>query len=374
MGTKGMNRIETMREGHGVRGCHGVGESLRAGVAGLFPGYFALVMATGIVSLSCHEQGWKVMARVLFDLNIASYLALWLLTGLRLCWFPRRTMDDLTHHSRGASFLTKAAATCVLGSQFAILTPFSQIAYGLWLFGFGLGLALSYTFFTAVTFCEPKPRIEAGISGSWLLVIVSTESISILGTQVAQGTAHSRIILFASLASFLCGAMLYVFFATLILYRWIFFSMPPERLTPDYWIDMGALAITALAGTVLLQRADSWEFLKNLEPFLSGATLFFWATATWWIPLLLTVETWRHVRGRVKFEYGPGYWALVFPLGMYATATCALAQTTGLSFLGGLARAFACIAFAAWAIVFIGMLRNLLRLMLAGAESRPGTR
>lgn len=244
-------------------------------IASFFPGYFALVMATGIVSIACHLQGWQAVARGLLGLNIAAYLTLWIFTGLRLGRFRAQFLSDLTHHERGASFLTKAAATCVLGSQFAILTPWQEIAQGLWFFGFGLSVVLSYTFFTAVTLNEPTPSLQAGISGSWLLVIVSTESVSVLGGLVAPSMAHTQTILFVSLACFLCGAMLYVFFATLILYRWLFFSMPPEKLTPDYWIDMGALAITALAGAVLVERTGGWNLLSRLGPFLSGATLFF---------------------------------------------------------------------------------------------------
>lgn len=334
-------------------------------IASFFPGYFALVMATGIVSIACNFQGWQAVARGLLALNIAAYLTLWILTCLRLGKFRRQFLNDLTHHERGAAFLTKAAATCVLGSQFAILTPWREIAQVLWFFGFGLSVVLSYTFFTAVTLNEPKPSLQAGISGSWLLVIVSTESVSVLGGLVAPSMAHTQTILFVSLTCFLCGAMLYVFFATLILYRWIFFSMPPEKLTPDYWIDMGALAITALAGTVLVERTGDWSVLTNLAPFLSGATLFFWATATWWIPLLFSVEVWRHVRGRVKFQYGPEYWALVFPLGMYAVATTMLTKAIGLALLNGIAKTFVYVALVTWAIVFVGMLRSLMHRLLA---------
>ncbi|MBV8226475.1 MAG: 4Fe-4S binding protein, partial [Verrucomicrobia bacterium] len=43
---------------------------------------------------------------------------------------------------------------------------------------------LIYTFFSAVTITEPKPSIEVALNGSWLLVTVATESLSILGTLV----------------------------------------------------------------------------------------------------------------------------------------------------------------------------------------------
>jgi tellurite resistance protein TehA-like permease len=130
---------------------------------------------SGGVCLAYKNYGLEV-AIALLVLNVAAYITLWILTCLRLRKFLRQFFNDLTHHERGAVFLTKAAATCVLGSQFAILTPWGNIALGLWFLGFGLSVVLSYTFFTAVSLSEPKPSLEAGISGSWLLVIVSTES------------------------------------------------------------------------------------------------------------------------------------------------------------------------------------------------------
>ena len=34
-------------------------------------------------------------------------------------------------------------------------------------------------------------------------------------------------------------------------------------------------------------------FLETLLPFLKGFTIFFWATGTWWIPMLLILVVWR---------------------------------------------------------------------------------
>jgi tellurite resistance protein TehA-like permease len=249
-------------------------------LATFFPGYFALVMATGIVSIAVHFQGRALLALGLFWFNAAAYAVLWGITLLRLAWFPRPFLNDLTHHSRGAAFLTKAAGTCVLGAQFALLTRWRHVAEGLWFFGAGLSVVLSYTFFTAITLCEPKPSLAAGINGEWLLVVVATESISVLGALVAPAMGATEVVLFISLCAYSIGAMVYAFFATLILYRWMFFSMRPERLTPDYWIDMGALAITTVAGALLVNQSSLWSLLHTLAPFLTGLTLFFWATAT----------------------------------------------------------------------------------------------
>ena len=325
------------------------------------PGYFALVMATGIVSLAAHLHRRELIAYGLLWLNVFSYVLLWFLTLIQFARFPAEFLGELTHHSRGATFLAMTAGTCVLGSQFALLTPWMSVAKGLWILGLSLWLVLGYTFFAAITVCEPKPSLEAGISGAWLLVIVATESISVLGVLVAPSVRSAGVVFFIALCAYLVGAMLYVFFATLILYRWIFFSMSPDKLTPDYWIDMGALAITTLAGTLLLQASSKWTLLQSLASFLIGSTLFFWATATWWIPLLLIVELWRHTSGRVPLNYSPEYWSLVFPLGMYATATFMLVHVTGLSFLKTVAEVSFYVALAAWGLTFAGLVHDLAR-------------
>ena len=188
-------------------------------IENFFPGYFALVMATGIVSLAMHFEGFAVLPEVLFGLNVIFYVVLWGFTVLRLVWFRSALISDLTHHARGVTFLTIVAGTAVLGVQFAVLTPFLAVAAGLWVVAVLLWCFLIYTFFAAVTVVEPKPSIAAAINGSWLLVTVATESLTVLGTQVAQTLLAADQILFAMLCTYLLGAMFYILFITLILTR-----------------------------------------------------------------------------------------------------------------------------------------------------------
>lgn len=329
-------------------------------VATLFPGYFALVMATGIVSIAAHFLSMEPIAQGLLWFNVVAYVVLWVLTITRFVKYRALFVADLISHGRSVLFLTMVAGTCVLGVQFAILTPYLPIAAILWLFGLGLWLALIYTFFTVVTVREPKPAFENVINGSWLLVIVSTESICVLGALVDNTLGGTKFVLLISLAMFLIGALLYIPFITLILYRWMFFSMNPTELTPPYWINMGALAITTLAGARLLLTAKDWDFLQGVAPFVQGLTFLYWCMATWWIPLLIIVGIWRHMVQHVLLRYDPQYWAMVFPLGMYTVATYVLIKATGLTMLSFIPQIFVFVALLAWLLAFLGLARQML--------------
>ena len=106
----------------------------------------------------------------------------------------------------------------------------------------------------------------------------------------------------------------------------------------------------------------------DLLPFLKGLTLFFWATATWWIPLLVVMGIWRHLYKHFPLRYDPGYWSLVFPLGMYTVCTFQLSKALELPFLIPLPRYFVYIALAAWLVTFIGLILHLLINLVPPAE------
>ncbi|MEO8269492.1 MAG: hypothetical protein ABI557_07230, partial [Aureliella sp.] len=88
-------------------------------------------------------------------------------------------------------------------------------------------------------------------------------------------------------------------------------------------------------------------------------------TATWWIPMLITLGVWRHIYKRYPLAYDPQYWGLVFPLGMYTTCTHRMMTVFELPFLRVIPSVFYCIALIVWCITFIGMLRRIVRLSLS---------
>jgi len=90
---------------------------LAAGARGLSPAYFALVMATGIVSIASDRAELRTIAAVLLWLNAAQYLLLWILTAWRLLRYRRALLDDLTDHQAAPGFFSAVAATGVMGNN-----------------------------------------------------------------------------------------------------------------------------------------------------------------------------------------------------------------------------------------------------------------
>jgi tellurite resistance protein TehA-like permease len=319
-------------------------------------------MATGIVSVAGYQLGFYWVAWILFVINILAYGVLSVQTVARLTRYLPRLLADLVDYGRGPGFFTEVAATCVLGIQIVILTHNLLVPAILWAVGTVVWFVLIYAFFAAITVRENKPTLSKGISGAWLNTIVSTQGVSILGTMVvSRFRGLEREVLFFSLSMYLLGCMLYILIITLILYRFLFFSLTASEFTPAYWIDMGAEAITALAGATLILAAPQLPLLQEILPFLKGFTLFFWVTGSWWIPLLLILTVWRYLWKGYPAMYEPRSWAMIFPLGMYPACTLQLIKAMNLNFLSWIPRFFVYIALLAWFITFIAMIREVTR-------------
>ncbi len=330
------------------------------GVQELNPDHFALVMATGIVSIVCGLHGLTIIARALLGFNLLAFGILAVLTVGRAGWFLTRLLADLQSHVVAPRFLTLVAGTCALGSQLVTLEGESSLTFLLWVIGELLWWVFMYGILLGLIVHDPKPDLATGLDGSWMLAVVATQSVALLGAQeTARFPAGRQGVLLFSLALYLIGCLLYIVIVSLIFQRLLFFPVAPREITPAYWIVMGATAITTLTGATLMSADPRWVALGKLLPLLTGLSLLFWAVGTWWIPLLLLLEAWRHAYRGVALRYESGWWGAVFPLGMYATASFALGEALQLPVLFSFSQVFMYLGLAGWMLTCIGLLHRL---------------
>src|SRR5690606_9164001 len=254
----------------------------------------------------------------------------------------------------------------IVGNQFIVLFQNMLVAKILLIVAGIAWLIIGYGFFFNITVTKNKKSLNEGINGTWLVVIVAIQALSVLISFLSEDFGSSApIYLFVALCLFLLGCVFYLYIMSLIIYRISFFSLNAGELGAPYWINMGATAITTLAGSMLILHTQKIFFIIEILPFLKGFTLFFWAAGTWWIPLLIILGIWRHVIKKVPVPlspegYDPSYWGMVFPLGMYTVCTFRLSEALEIPFLKAIPEIFIFVAVFAWIAVMIGFFRRLL--------------
>ena len=333
---------------------HGQRDDLKT----LHPAYFALVMATGIVAIAAYLHGIPVLPKVLFWLNALFLAALTAATVMRVLRYPRAFAADIQSHSRGVGFFTTVAATAMFGTELVLLMDAAGIAAVFWIASVALWFVTIYGVLGVLTIKTDKPSLAEGLNGGWLVSAVASQAVALLTVLISAAgvlAGLERPSLFAALILWLGGGALYLWIMTLIFFRYTFVHMTPEDLAPPYWINMGAVAIAALVGATLIEHTALSRDVAEIVPFVTGFTLFYWAIATWWIPMLLVLGVWRYLICSMPLAYDPLYWGGVFPLGMYSVSTYHLAKILAAPFLLPLSQLFMVVAVLAWTVTFAGL-------------------
>jgi tellurite resistance protein TehA-like permease len=329
-----------------------------APVATLFPGYFAMVMATGIIAVAASQQNLDWLAQALYVVAAVAYVVLAVLLVLRIVRYRTMFAADVTNHAKGFAFLTTVAGTNVLGAASIVVHGWYDLAWLLWWVSLALWAGFLYATLIAVVIGQGKPGLQSGINGTWFLLTVSTESIAVLAA-LLLAKDDGDALAFTALAAFTLGVVLYLIVMTMVFLRWTFLELDPTEADPPAWIASGAVAITVLAGSNLLLAAPASPRIDRVAPFIEGIVVLAWATATFWFPLMLAIGVWRHIVRRLPLRYHPSYWALVFPLGMYSAATFRMRAATELEVLAWLPRVALAAALVAWLATAVGLAHEL---------------
>lgn len=341
-----------------------------AGLRGLTPGYFALVMATGIISIGMQTLGWRVLSLVLLVIAAFAYLALVVGNILRAVRHGDAMRADFADPARSFGFFTFVAATCVLGSRLALE---GRIVLELILLVVGAiaWLILGYTVpWMAAAGRAGTPALGIA-NGTWFIWVVASQSIAVLAAMLEPvlDTGRTALALLA-VFSWSVGVFLYCAVGVLIAVRLLAHPFRPADLTPPYWVAMGATAITVVAGARIVMMAEA-PMVDATRGLIAGAAVFFWAFGTWLIPPLIAAGYWKHVRHGVPLRYEATLWSIIFPLGMYGVGSHFLGEVDELPIVFAIGVGESYLALAAWVITFVAMVAHIWQTVLRPRRREP---
>lgn len=338
-------------------------------LASMESGYFAAVMATGIVSIGLRLLGHTVLAEIMLVATIVAFVILLPAYLMRAARFPRRFMASLKDPSSAVAYFTLVAGTNVLAT--------ALLAHGTWLLSTILGgaafllwLTLTYGLFSSIVLGGHRPQLRQ-INGGWLIWVVGTQSVAVLATSLApqlpwvmgQDMLGAAAVLFWGV-----GVVLYLILVVIIFLRLFLIETTPPEMGPAYWILMGATAISvrAAAGILELGTNTPTPLLTEMHAFVAGFSVVLWSFGSWFIPLLVLFGLWRHLVRRYPRAYEPKLWSVVFPLGMYAVASVTLGHAINFDFMAQLASVWVWLGFASWVVVVV-----LILIALVSRARRP---
>ncbi|WP_226920761.1 tellurite resistance/C4-dicarboxylate transporter family protein [Georgenia subflava] len=342
---------------------------VRRAVRTLAPGYFALVMGSGIISVGMRLEGFELLSQLLAWVCGIAYALLLVLTVWRLLRYRSDILDEFTDARRAFGYFTFVAGTNVLGVRLSMDGHVFWTA-ALLVLSFGSWIVLGYVVpWTAVLGRTNRP-VVATANGTWFIWVVASQSVAVASASLQPGSDQelSGWLALLAVVSWSVGIFLYASAGVIVAMRMLLYELRAIDLNPPYWVAMGACAITVLAGARIVEMADA-PMVNATRGLVAGLSVVFWAFATWLIPPLIAAGWWRHWRHRVPLTYDATLWSIVFPLGMYAVAGIYLGQADQLPVVGVIGAVELWFAFLVWTLVFVAMVVHLWRTVLTDRAS-----
>lgn len=311
------------------------------------PNWFAMVMGTGITALCLNTLSHfipevKNVATLIWLWNIGLFMVFSLLLITKSFIVPKTWSRMLSHESQPL-FLG-----CIPMGLITIVNGF--IVFGIPLMGeFALKIALvlwwldvALSLFCVLIiphyiFTQHQHNNLLNMSALWLLPFVTCEVaaasggflVPLLSTLLALKVLFLSLMLWA-ISMALALSILVIYFQRLCVHK-----MPDVNVATSIWLPLGPTGTGTLAILLLGHNAQSVAS-PHLSPaiitmlqLLPGIGLFLglvlWALASWWFVMAIG-GTYYYLRHKPKFSLG--FWAYIFPLGVYTMATYILAGQT----------------------------------------------
>jgi tellurite resistance protein TehA-like permease len=337
-------------------------------IRALNPAYFALVMATGVVSIILHSHGWRLVSDVLLGVGLALLVALLALGGWSLYRYRGTFTAIAIDPRRGFMFFTVVAAWNVLSVRLS-MAGLSGWALTFFIIGGAAWLVFTYAIPVVLMIRRDKPPAGPAANGTWFIWVVGIQTVVVAAASI-PGQLSTRLAPLA-VVCWSVGVVLYVIIAAVVFTHLLLFPLRPAEWTPPYWVLMGGTAISTVAGLQTLRlRGDM--LVTASSPVITGLSVVLWGFGTWLIPLLLLLDGWKHVVRRIPLSYEPALWSVIFVIGMYGLASQGLGALLRVPWIVALGVTFEWITAVLWVLTFVAMLWSLARTSPPTAQFREG--
>ncbi len=346
------------------------GARIAAGIDGLSPGYFALVMATGIMSVAMDTHGLPVLSAVLLIIAMVSWVVLVIASIWRIVAHRSKMLADLRNPRVAFGYFTFVAGTDVVGTAL-VSRGFYPLAFVLLAIGALAWLVLGYVVpWAAVLGRARTGPILKDANGTWFIWVVGSQSVAVLAAALEpQMPSIRRELAVLAVLSWAVGIFLYGAAGVFVAARMMMYRLGPADLQPPYFVAMGATAITVVAGARIVQMTDT-PMVEATRGLAAGLSVVFWAFGSWLVPALVAAGIWRHVVHRIPLTYSAPLWSVVFPLGMYGVGAHYLGQADDLPLVEAIGATEVWVALAVWALTFAGLVLHLLRTIVLPPRER----
>ncbi|ASJ17285.1 C4-dicarboxylate ABC transporter [Thermococcus chitonophagus] len=272
------------------------------------PSWFASVMGTGALAITSKmlSQDYPLLlkvAKMLAYLNTFLFIVLLIPWILRWLLYREDALRDL-YHPVVSHFYGTIAIVWLIGVAMTI----------------GFSLLIPYVMFT-------QGEIDTKTLGpAWFIPPV--------GLIVIPMTCFYKVdpaLLYFSWGS---GFFLYLALFSMVMLRFIRHEPMPCGLAPSIWINLGPIG------------AGASSYLAIVKGELSFLVVFLWGFGIWWF-LMAVMLTLYYIR-KISLPYSLAWWAFIFPLGAYTSATLKVASLLNSSTIKGFGVFLYAMLFVLW--------------------------
>ncbi|NPA47934.1 MAG: C4-dicarboxylate ABC transporter [Thermococci archaeon] len=319
------------------------------------PAWFASVMGTGAVSIASYRYSsylhqLRYVGIGLTYLNILLYAVLLVFWLLRWAFFTKEALEDLRHPSKGHFYGTSGAATMVLVAQLLLVLHERTLAWYLWLWG--LVLTFVFAFWMSYEVFIAGEVDLRHLSPAWYIPPVALVIIPFGASFMRTTTGYTRE--FVTIASYLgwgAGFFLYLVLYAVVTLRLIRHELLPPQMAPLIWMNLGPIGASV---TALIALINNSSFAVSKGPFLVFA-FFLWGLGFWWL-VMATALTVHYIRN-LSLPYSLSWWAFIFPLGAFTSASNEIGAALGLNLMRLFGYALLWCLLVLWSVTFVKTLR-----------------